>query len=107
MILERLRAPGPKRVLSLDGGGIRGALTIGYLRRLEGLLRQRHGEPDLLLRDYFDLIGGTSTGSVIATGLATGWSVDEVAEAYRGLGPIIHQPSSDCAHYRRRRTNAT
>ena len=32
---ERLSAPGPKRILALDGGGIRGALTLGYLERIE------------------------------------------------------------------------
>ena len=72
---ERLTAPGPKRILALDGGGIRGALSLGFLERIERLLRERHANPDLRLRDYFDLIGGTSTGSIIAVGLAIGMDV--------------------------------
>ncbi len=65
-LLERLTAGGPKRVLALDGGGIRGAITLGILEKIETLLRVQHGRPDLRLCEYFDLIGGTSTGSIIA-----------------------------------------
>lgn len=85
----RLVADGPKRVLSLDGGGIRGALTIAFLERLEALLRERHDRPGLVLADYFDLIGGTSTGSILAAGLATGREVAEVRDAYFDLGPAV------------------
>ena len=50
---------GPKRILTLDGGGIRGALTLGFLKRIEDILRRRVGDdPDFRLCDYFDLIGG-------------------------------------------------
>jgi patatin-like phospholipase/acyl hydrolase len=38
-LLERLTADGPKRILSLDGGGIRGALELGYLEKIEEILR--------------------------------------------------------------------
>ena len=70
---QHLFSDGPKRMLALDGGGLRGALTLGYLHEVEALLRQRYGgDPRFRLCDYFDLIGGTSTGSVIATGLALG-----------------------------------
>ncbi|HKK73083.1 MAG TPA: patatin-like phospholipase family protein, partial [Candidatus Krumholzibacteria bacterium] len=72
----------PKRILSLDGGGIRGVLSLQILRRLEELF----GSP---LSDSFDLIGGTSTGSIIATGLALGWSVDQLQEMYRELGHVV------------------
>lgn len=80
---------GPKRILSLDGGGIRGALTLGYLKKIESLLREKENNPDLLLCDYFDLIGGTSTGSIIAAALAVGKSVDEIAALYMKLGGEI------------------
>lgn len=83
---ERLTAPGPKRILSLDGGGIRGALTLGFLQRIEAILRDRHGRPDLKLADYFDLIGGTSTGAIIAGALAIGEDVESVLEKYLELG---------------------
>jgi patatin-like phospholipase/acyl hydrolase len=80
---------GPKRILSLDGGGIRGALTLGYLKKIETILREKEGDPNLLLCDYFDLIGGTSTGSIIASALAIGKSVDEIVELYMDLGGKI------------------
>jgi len=68
--LDRSRTP--KRVLALDGGGIRGVLTLEYLDVIETLLRQRTGRANLVLCDYFDLIGGTSTDSIIAAALACG-----------------------------------
>lgn len=80
---------GPKRILSLDGGGIRGALTLGYLKKIETILRVKESNPDLLLCDYFDLIGGTSTGSIIASGLAIGKTVDEITQLYMDLGGKI------------------
>ena len=42
-----------------------------------------------MLADYFDFIGGTSTGAIIASGLALGWSVDELKEKYRRLGEVV------------------
>jgi len=44
----KLKSVGPKRILSLDGG-IRGALTLGYLERIEQVLRERHNSPKLKL----------------------------------------------------------
>lgn len=85
----RLTSPGPKRILALDGGGIKGAMTLGFLKRVEDLLRARHGNPDLLLCDYFDLIGGTSTGSIIASLLAVGKPVSEVQAMYQEMGGEI------------------
>jgi patatin-like phospholipase/acyl hydrolase len=82
-------ANGPKRILSLDGGGIRGALTLGYLKKIETILRTKENDPELLLCDYFDLIGGTSTGSIIAAGLSIGMTVDELKDKYMELGGKI------------------
>ena len=65
---------GPKRILALDGGGVRGVLTLQFLQALETLITARFGEKTRLC-DYFDLIGGTSTGSIIAAGLACGMTV--------------------------------
>ncbi|MBK8501023.1 MAG: patatin-like phospholipase family protein [Saprospiraceae bacterium] len=79
----------PKRILALDGGGIRGALTLGYLKKIESLLREKEEDPDLLLCDYFDLICGTSTGSIIAAGLALGMDVDSLVNHYMDLGGKI------------------
>ena len=85
----RFQRAGPKRILALDGGGVRGLLTIGMLAQLEDTLRRRSGKLDYRLCDYFDLIGGTSTGSIIATGLALGMSVGEISALYRNVIPKV------------------
>lgn len=85
----RFTRPGPKRILALDGGGVRGLLTIGMLAQLEENLRRRSGKPDYRLSEYFDLIGGTSTGSIIATGLALGMSVGELSALYKTVIPKV------------------
>lgn len=84
---QHLFDPGPKRILALDGGGLRGLLSLSYLNKLETMLRDRHGgDPDFRLSDYFDLIGGTSTGAIIASLLATGRSIAEIQHGYVELG---------------------
>jgi uncharacterized protein len=81
---------GAKRVLALDGGGVKGVLTLGLLKPLESELRRRAGgDSGFRLSDYYDLIGGTSTGAIIASGLALGLSVDELIELYMRLGPEV------------------
>ena len=86
-------ARAPKRILSLDGGGIRGVLTLEYLEVVEALLRERSEDPNLLLCDYFDLIGGTSTGSIIAAGLACGMPVKDIKKLYYDLGAQVFVPT--------------
>lgn len=90
---KHLFSSGPKRILALDGGGIRGILTVQILRRIESVLRARTGGDETFrLCDYFDLIGGTSTGAILAAGLATGMSADELERLYRKLGDAIFEP---------------
>jgi hypothetical protein len=89
---RHLFGPGPKRILSLDGGGVRGAITLAFLERLEALIEEIEGKP-VLLGDWFDLIGGTSTGAIIGTGLALGYRASDLCEFYRKLGPRVFQPS--------------
>ena len=87
---ERFQQPGPKRILSLDGGGARGLLSLGILAQLERHLGERSGDPaNFRLAHYFDLIGGTSTGAIIATTLALEWKVREVVDLYFKLLPAI------------------
>ncbi|HXJ94631.1 MAG TPA: patatin-like phospholipase family protein [Terriglobia bacterium] len=84
---EHFQAVGPKRILALDGGGLRGILALGFLRRIEKILRDRHGsDPNFRLCHYFDLIAGTSTGAIIAAALASGMGVEEVIGHYQKLG---------------------
>lgn len=86
----RFQAPGPKRILALDGGGARGLVSLGFLAELERHLGERSGDPEnFRLAHYFDLIGGTSTGAIIATTLALEWRVREVVELYFELLPSI------------------
>jgi hypothetical protein len=91
-LAHRLKEQGPKRLLALDGGGIRGLITLGYLARIEELLRKRSDREDFVLADYFDLIGGTSTGAIIATLLAMGYPVSRILELYRAVGHDAFQP---------------
>ena len=83
-------AVGPKRILALDGGGLRGVLTLGMLREIETILRTQHGgDANFRLAHYFDLIAGTSTGAIIAAALSLGMTVDEVHGHYMDLGRFV------------------
>lgn len=53
------------RILSIDGGGIRGIIPATILTYLEACLQQNSGNPNARLADYFDLIAGTSTGGIL------------------------------------------
>lgn len=71
-----------KRILTIDGGGIRGTFPAAFLANLEQDLDQPIGS-------YFDLISGTSTGGIIAIGLALGISAAEILQLYEDKGPVI------------------
>jgi len=73
---------GQRRILSIDGGGIRGLVALGALKVIETVLTNKSGKENFRLADYFDLIAGTSTGAVIAAGLSIGLSVDEIRTLY-------------------------
>jgi hypothetical protein len=79
---ERLVASLPKRVLSLGSGGIRTGTTLGYLSKLEQLLRIRYGEENFRLCDYFDLIGASGMAAIVAASLASGASVAEARSIF-------------------------
>ncbi len=83
---HHLFGPGPKRLLALDGGGVRGALTVAFLERIETLFSEHYGK-DVRLGEHFDLIGGTSTGAVIAGALALGYRTEQVKHFYLKLAP--------------------
>jgi patatin-like phospholipase/acyl hydrolase len=77
-----------KRILALDGGGIRGVFTLEVLLKIEELLREYYAKQDpekaktFVLRDHFDFLAGTSTGAIIATCLCWGMSVEKVKNLY-------------------------
>ena len=90
---RREHASGQKRILALDGGGIRGVISLEILLRMEEQLRDELHEPELVLADFFDYIAGTSTGAIIAAGLALGKQVSEVRDGYHELGQAAFRSS--------------
>lgn len=89
---RHLFGPGPKRILALDGGGVRGVIAVAFLERIEAILRARHGS-DLVLSDHFDLIGGTSTGAIIGGALAFGKTTEDLKHIYQNLAPLVFKKS--------------
>jgi len=85
-LIDRIKLPGPKKLLAIDGGGIRGVLALGVLQKIEDLLKAKSGRADFVLADYFDYIAGTSTGGIIAAGLSIGMSVEEILTFYQEAG---------------------
>ncbi len=85
-LTARIERAGPKKLLAIDGGGIRGVLALEVLQRIEDLLKAKSGKADFRLADYFDYIAGTSTGGIIAAGLSIGKSVEEILEFYQEAG---------------------
>lgn len=85
---RHLFCPGPKRILAIDGGGVRGAIAVAFLERIEAVVSERLGRP-VHLGHWFDLIGGTSTGAIIAGALAMGYSVADIKLFYFELAPKV------------------
>ena len=80
---QRYETPQKRKILALDGGGIRGVLTLEILAEMEKQLKQKLNKgDDFVLGDYFDYIGGTSTGAIIAAGLSIGMSVNQLLDFY-------------------------
>jgi hypothetical protein len=106
---------GPKRILALDGGGVRGAISVAFLERIEELFAAKAYEDYLAtaegagatpqvreakreeladairLGDHFDLVGGTSIGALIAGALAIGYRTEQIKEFYLERAPRIFQ----------------
>ena len=97
---DKLEPSRTKRLLALDGGGIRGLITVEILAGIERLLREKEGDPSLVLADYFDYIAGTSTGAIIATCLSLGMSVDTVREFYVANGEAMFDKGSLLKRFR-------
>jgi len=77
------------RVLSLDGGGMRGLYTATYLSCLLDGFAKKRIVAELDFGKAFDLIVGTSTGAIIACAIASGISLGTVARFYRDFGKDI------------------
>src|SRR3981081_778128 len=83
-------APATRRILTIDGGGIKGVFPASFLATLEDEI----GGP---VADHFDFIAGTSTGGTLAVGLGPGPPANELLHFYREAGAKI---------FHRRRFNA-
>jgi predicted acylesterase/phospholipase RssA len=96
----RVKQPWPKdkpfRILSIDGGGIRGVFPAAYLTELENRFLNRSS-----IGDYFDMVAGTSTGGIIALALAHGMTAGEALKIYSERGARIFPPLAGVAAWRR------
>lgn len=76
-----------RKILCLDGGGIKGLFTAQFLAEIEGKL-------GLSIVEYFDMIVGTSTGGIIAAALALGMPAKTICELYTCHAKEIFPPSN-------------
>ena len=94
LLERRVPLPWPEdkgfRILSIDGGGIRGIFPAAFLAELEH--RYLGGSS---VADYFDLIAGTSTGGIIALGLAAGLRASDLRDLYISRGHEVFPPPGD------------
>jgi len=90
---NRYKDETPRKMLAIDGGGIRGLISLGMLKRLETLLAEHWGGSNFRLCHYFDYVAGTSTGAIVAAGLARGMSVDELIGFYCDNGVEMFEKS--------------
>lgn len=81
-IIIKMKESKPFKILSIDGGGIKGLYSASILKRLEEKSGRKSG-------DCFDMICGTSTGGLIALGLASGKDASELVDLYNNKGNEI------------------
>lgn len=82
-------SPQRRRILSIDGGGVRGLLSARVLSHVESRLRERGALHPLGLAHHFDLLAGTSSGAILAMGLASGRSAAQIEAAFQSDAPRI------------------
>lgn len=86
---DRILAPGQKKLLAIDGGGIRGVLALEILAKIEEIFAK--GRASYVLADDFEYIAGTSTGGIIAAGLSCGMRVSQIMDFYENSGPKMFE----------------
>lgn len=97
----RIISPGAKKILALDGGGIRGMITVEVLAEIENLLLKKTGRgKNFRLADYFDFVAGTSTGAIIAACISVGMTVSEIREFYLRSGKEMFDKASLLKRFR-------
>ena len=101
-VQDKKESRGPRKLLALDGGGIRGVMTLEVLAKIEAELQNKLGRgTDFVLADYFDYIAGTSTGAIIATCLSLGMRVDDIRTFYIESGPAMFDKTNLITRYYR------
>ena len=70
------------------------------LARIESLLREKSGQDDFVLADYFDFIAGTSTGAIIGTGLSLGMAVSDIRSFYLDSSREMFEKASVLRRFR-------
>lgn len=101
-LADKIKSTGPKKILALDGGGIRGILTVEVLAKIEHMLRRKLGRGnDFVLADYFDFFAGTSTGAIIAACLSWRMSIDRIRDFYLQNGREMFDKASLLNRYYR------
>src|SRR2546422_2532460 len=99
---EKIKGNGPKKILALDGGGIRGILTVEILAKIEQVLREKLNRGRaFVLADYFDFFAGTSTGAIIAACLSWGMTLDRIRDFYLQNGKEMFDKASLLDRYYR------
>ena len=81
-ILQNCNSPNDFKILSLDGGGIKGLYAAKLLAQIEQ-------KTENLIGDYFDMICGTSTGGLLALGITRGIPCRQISRFYEEHGPLI------------------
>ncbi len=89
-LADRYKTPRPRRMLALDGGGIRGILALQVLVEIEDRLKAHYKAGDgFRLSQFFDYVAGTSTGAILAAGLARGMTARELLTFYESFGKDV------------------
>lgn len=80
-----------KKVLTIDGGGIRGVIPASILANLEARLQIAKNDPNLRIADCFDMLAGTSTGGILVSLFLSPqrYRASEILEFYQQLGPTL------------------
>ncbi|MBK8744219.1 patatin-like phospholipase family protein [Propionivibrio sp.] len=93
-LIARIDSTTPKKILTCDGGGILGLISVEILTRIESDLRTKLNKPDLVLADWFDFVCGTSTGAIIATCIAAGMTMEQIRQFYVSSGEQMFDKAS-------------
>ena len=98
---ETIAKDPPYKLLALDGGGIRGAMTLEVLLALQEMLqRELKRDDSFVLADYFDYVAGTSTGAIIATFVSLGWRIENILKFYVEAGPAMFSKAGVLRRFR-------